>query len=58
MPKPLSNDLRKRVVDAKLRGDTENKIAPTRKSAKVQLPNYGLFIEKPKAIFLAPIPME
>ena len=27
MPKPLSNDLRKRVIDSKLRGDTEDKIA-------------------------------
>jgi len=27
MAKPLSNDLRKRIIDAKLRGDTEDKIA-------------------------------
>jgi putative transposase len=27
MPRPLSNDLRKRIIDAKLRGDTEDKIA-------------------------------
>ena len=27
MPKPLSNDLRKRIIDAKLRGDTEDKIS-------------------------------
>jgi len=27
MPKPLSSDLRKRIIDAKLRGDTEEKIA-------------------------------
>ena len=27
MPSPLSNDLRKRIIDAKLRGDTEDKIA-------------------------------
>jgi len=27
MPKPLSNDLRKRIIDAKLRGDTEDSIA-------------------------------
>ena len=27
MPKPLSNDLRKRIIEAKLRGDTEGKIA-------------------------------
>jgi transposase len=27
MPNPLSNDLRKRIIDAKLRGDTEDKIA-------------------------------
>jgi putative transposase len=27
MPKPLSNDLRKRIIDAKLRGETEDKIA-------------------------------
>jgi len=27
MPKPLSNDLRKRIIEAKLRGDTEEKIA-------------------------------
>ena len=27
MPKPLSNDLRKRIVEAKLRGDKEDKIA-------------------------------
>jgi transposase len=27
MPEPLSNDLRKRIIDAKLRGDTEDKIA-------------------------------
>jgi transposase len=27
MPKPLSNDLRKRIIDSKLRGDTEDKIA-------------------------------
>ena len=27
MPNPLSNDLRKRIIEAKLRGDTEDKIA-------------------------------
>jgi transposase len=27
MPNPLSIDLRKRIIDAKLRGDTEDKIA-------------------------------
>jgi len=27
MPKPLSNDLRERIIKAKLRGDTEDKIA-------------------------------
>jgi hypothetical protein len=27
MPKPLSNDLRKRIIEAKLWGDTESKIA-------------------------------
>ena len=27
MPRPLSNDLRKRIIEAKLRGDTEEKIA-------------------------------
>lgn len=27
MPKPLSGDLRKRIIEAKLRGDTEDKIA-------------------------------
>ena len=27
MPKPLSKDLHKRIIDAKLRGDTEDKIA-------------------------------
>jgi putative transposase len=27
MPKPLSNDLRKRIIEAKLRGDTEGVIA-------------------------------
>jgi transposase len=26
MPSPLSNDLRKRIIKAKLRGDTEDKI--------------------------------
>jgi len=27
MPRPLSDDLRKRIIDGKLRGDTEDKIA-------------------------------
>jgi transposase len=27
MPNPLSNDLRKRIIEAKLRGNTEDKIA-------------------------------
>jgi transposase len=27
MPKPLSDDLRKRIIDSKLRGDSESKIA-------------------------------
>ena len=27
MARPLSNDLRKRIIDAKLRGDTEDRIA-------------------------------
>ncbi len=27
MGRPLSNDLRKRIIDAKLRGETEDKIA-------------------------------
>jgi putative transposase len=27
MPRPLSNDLRKRIIEAKLRGETESRIA-------------------------------
>jgi len=34
MPKPLSNDLRKRIIDAKLRGDTEDKIAAEKEVSK------------------------
>jgi transposase len=34
MPKPLSNDLRKRIIDAKLRGDTEDKIASDKSVSK------------------------
>jgi transposase len=34
MPKPLSNDLRKRIIDAKLRGDTEDKIASDKDVSK------------------------
>ena len=34
MPKPISNDLRKRVIDAKLRGDTEDKIAAEKEVCK------------------------
>jgi len=31
MPQPLSNDLRKRIIEAKQRGDTEDKIAREKK---------------------------
>jgi len=34
MPKPYSNDLRKRVIDAKLRGETEEKIASEKEVCK------------------------
>jgi len=34
MAKPLSNDLRKRIIDAKLRGDTEDKIAADKAVSK------------------------
>ena len=34
MPKPYSNDLRKRVIDAKLRGNTEEKIALEKEISK------------------------
>ena len=34
MPKPYSNDLRKRVIDAKLRGETEEKIASEKEVSK------------------------
>ena len=34
MPKPLSADLRKRIIDAKLRGDTEDKIASEKEVSK------------------------
>jgi len=34
MPKPYSNDLRKRVIDAKLRGETEEKIALEKEVSK------------------------
>lgn len=34
MPKPLSNDLRKRIIDAKLRGETENEIAQSKEVNK------------------------
>jgi putative transposase len=34
MPKPLSNDLRKRIIDAKMRGDTEDAIAREKEVSK------------------------
>jgi transposase len=34
MVNPLSNDLRKRIVDARLRGDTEKKIAAEKEVSK------------------------
>ena len=34
MPWPLSNDLRKRIIEAKQRGDTENKIAEEKEVSK------------------------
>ena len=34
MTNPLSNDLRKRIIDAKLRGDTEDKIAAEKEVSK------------------------
>ena len=34
MPKPLSNDLRKRIIEAKLRGDTEDRIAKEKEVSK------------------------
>jgi transposase len=34
MPKSLSNDLRKRIIEAKLRGDTEDKIAAEKEVSK------------------------
>jgi transposase len=34
MPKPLSYDLRKRIIDSKKRGDTEDKIASEKEVSK------------------------
>jgi len=34
MPQPLSKDLRKRIIEAKLRGETENKIAEEKEVSK------------------------
>jgi transposase len=34
MPQPLSNDLRRRIIEAKLRGDTEDKIAAEKEVSK------------------------
>ena len=34
MPKPLSNDLRKRIIEAKLRGETEGKISLEKEVSK------------------------
>jgi hypothetical protein len=48
MVNPLSNDLRKRIVDAKLRGDTEKKIAEgkeVRKCPKITLTSYDIFLQ-------------
>jgi transposase len=39
MPKPLSGDLRKRIIEAKLRGDTEDKIAAEKEVNKSTIPN-------------------
>ena len=34
MPPPLSNDLRKRIIESKLRGDTEDMIAVEKEVGK------------------------
>ena len=41
MPKSLSNDLRKRIIDAKIRGDSENKIAREKEVNKSTITKLG-----------------
>jgi transposase len=46
MPNPLSNDLRKRIIEAKLRGDTEDKIAMEKEVNKSTVTKlWALYIE-------------
>jgi transposase len=51
MPKPLSNDLRKRVIDAKLRGDTEDKIAVDKEISKSTVTKLWALYRKTKSYF-------
>jgi len=46
MPRPLSNDLRKRIIDAKLRGDTEEKISAEKEVNKSTITKLWALYQK------------
>ena len=55
MPVPYSNDLRKRIIDAKLKGIPETQIAAAKDVHKSTVRNFGLFIEKQAVMNLVQI---
>ena len=56
MPPPLSNDLRKRIIESKLRGDTEDTIAVEKEVSKSTVTKlwtlYPVNIQKKQGIFI------
>ena len=56
MPKPLSNDLRKRIIDAKLRGETEDKIASDKEVNKSTVTKLWFLFRKTDSYHPRPNP--
>ena len=56
MPKPLSNDLRKRIIAAKLRGDTEDKISVDKEVNKSTVTKLWSLYKKTKSYAPRPNP--
>jgi transposase len=54
MPKPLSSDLRKRIIDSKLRGDTEDKIAAEKEVSKSTVTKLWSLYRATKSYFSRP----
>jgi transposase len=54
MPRPLSSDLRKRIIEAKQRGDTEDKIAAEKGVSKSTVTKLWAFVPRDSKLLASP----